>query len=183
MHGFPIWPSQSLVLAHSPVLCHLPAKHEIVKQLTTFSFCIMASLEMGLSAAGALIEECSTCVSVSVCGGVGWQIMPEDTHLTFSNFSITDCQVCLMWVVNLIGWLTTVFTATFCLCPWHHFQSLRKTLYVVELSMHTLQDQVLEGGSPVISVLPGRRVYLGSHFPRRKDLRLRRSRTYFNLLY
>lgn len=73
MHGLPICPSQSLALAHSPVLCHLPAMREIVKQLMTFSFCIMASLEMGLSASGALIEECSTCVSMGVCVCVvGW---------------------------------------------------------------------------------------------------------------
>lgn len=60
-------------------------------------------------------------VCVCVCGWVGWQSMPEDTHLKFSNFTYTDCQMCLMWVINGIWWLTTVFNATFRLCPWHQF--------------------------------------------------------------
>lgn len=41
--------------------------------------------------------------------------MPEDTRLPFFNFCNPDCQMCLMWVINLIGWITVpFFNATFC---------------------------------------------------------------------
>lgn len=67
----------------------------------------MASPEMVLRAAGALIEG----YSVSVC----WRVMPEDRRPLFFNFCNPDCQMCLTWVINSFGWIAVpFFNATFC---------------------------------------------------------------------
>lgn len=74
----------------------MPVMREIVKLLMTFS------LHNGIlsnDAAGALTEEYSECVCVlsGACLSM---------HPPFFNFSSLDCQVCLMWVINLIAWIT-----------------------------------------------------------------------------
>lgn len=85
----------------------------------------MASLEMVLTAAGALIEEYSVCVCVC------WRGMPEDTRPPFFNFCNPDCQMCLMRVINLIGWITVpFFNATFCHVLDFSFQSDIRSIYL-----------------------------------------------------
>lgn len=102
----------------------------------------MASLEMVLTAAGALIEEYSVCVCA------------------FFNFCNPVCQMCLMQVINLIGWITVPFLmppfAMSLTLPFIHFLLICLSIHTVLqlLSVYLLTECVELGSGGSYSQAP-----------------------------
>lgn len=74
--------------------------------------------------------------------------MLEDTHPPFFNFYNADCQKWLMWVINLIGWITVPFVnATFAM----------SLTFFLHSSIPSNYDYAVSFGTPVYRYLGYRR--------------------------